>query len=126
LGAAMIEKHYTLDKSMPGPDHQASVDLPELAALVRSVRDASASLGDGLKVPVAAESETRPKIRKSLVIQSARLEPGTALEPSMLEVKRPWVDGAVDPSDLDKVLGARLRTAKAYDEPLMWKDLFGG
>ncbi len=125
LGAAMIEKHYTLDKSMPGPDHQASVEIPELAALVRAVRDASASLGDGIKVPVPAERETRPKIRKSLVIQARDLRAGTALEPAMLEIKRPWVPGAVDPSDLEKILGATLKVDKRYDEPLLWKDLFG-
>jgi sialic acid synthase SpsE len=125
LGAAMIEKHYTLDKGMPGPDHQASVEIDELAALVRAVREASASLGDGLKVPVAAESETRPKIRKSLVVQARGLRGGTALDSGMLEIKRPWVPGAVDPSDLDKILGATLKVDKRYDEPLLWKDLFG-
>jgi N,N'-diacetyllegionaminate synthase len=125
LGAAMIEKHYTLDRNMPGPDHQASVEIAELAALVRAVRDASASLGDGIKVPVSAESETRPKIRKSLVIQARGLPAGTALRADMLEIKRPWVPGAVDPADLEKVLGATLKADKRHDEPLLWKDLFG-
>ena len=125
LGAAMIEKHYTLDRNMVGPDHQASVDIAELTNLIRSVREASASLGDGVKVPVAAESETRPKIRKSLVIQSRHLEKGTVLKSEMIEIKRPWVEGAIDPSDLEKILGVKLKRAKSYDQPLMWKDVFG-
>ena len=125
LGASMIEKHYTLDRSMPGPDHQASVDIPQLTALINSVRAASSSLGDGIKQPVATEQETRPKIRKSLVIQSKALAEGTVLAPEMLEIKRPWVPGAVDPSDLEKVLGARLKKPKSYDEPLMWSDILG-
>src|SRR6218665_111891 len=67
LGAAMIEKHYTLDKNLPGPDHQASLDIPELRAFVTAVRQASASLGDGIKRPAPAEIDNRPLIRKSVV-----------------------------------------------------------
>ncbi len=111
LGGAMIEKHYTLDKTLPGPDHQASVDIKELAALVKAVRAASdirdqetgmaaiealahlvddvdmarSSLGDGVKQPAAEEEETRPKIRKSLYIHAANIDAGTVITPDMVE-----------------------------------------
>lgn len=122
LGAAMIEKHYTLDKNLPGPDHQASVDIQELTALCRDVRAASSSLGDGIKIPVAAESETRPKIRKSLVCGLPVLKAGTPITSDVLEVKRPWNPEAVDPCDFEKIIGRALKVDKVFDEPILWSD----
>lgn len=122
LGAAMIEKHYTLDKNLPGPDHKASVDIPELKALVKAVREASASLGDGVKKPVAAESANRPLIRKSIVCVAPKLAANTKISANMLGVKRPWVQGAVEPYEFDKICGMTLRKAKQYDEPILWED----
>ncbi|MGE0754110.1 MAG: N-acetylneuraminate synthase family protein [Alphaproteobacteria bacterium] len=123
LGAAMIEKHYTLDKNLPGPDHKASVDIAELKALVAAVRDASASLGDGVKKPVAAERANRPLIRKSVVCNVKELPQGTTITEDMLGVKRPWVEGAVEPFEFDKICGKKLRKAKQYDEPILWEDV---
>ncbi|MFW0778148.1 MAG: N-acetylneuraminate synthase family protein [Rickettsiales bacterium] len=122
LGAAMIEKHYTLDKNLPGPDHKASVDIAELKQLVQAVRDASASLGDGVKRPVEAESANRPLIRKSIVC-AASLKAGQAVTADMLAVKRPWVEGAVEPFDIEKILGLTLKCDKQYDEPVLWADV---
>jgi N,N'-diacetyllegionaminate synthase len=123
FGAAMIEKHYTLDRNMPGPDHQASVDIPELKALINAVRDAGLSIGNGVKIPVAAEYETRPKIRKSLVCGVPLIERGTVLAANMVEVKRPWTEDAVDPAELEKIIGRPLRHDKKFDEPILWKDI---
>lgn len=122
LGAAMIEKHYTLDKNLPGPDHKASLDIPELKQLIASVRDASASLGDGVKRPVSAEAANRPLIRKSVVCAAPQLIAGTAIEAHMLAVKRPWVEGAVEPYDMEKIRGLPLRHTKKHDEPILWSD----
>lgn len=149
LGSAMLEKHYTLDKNMPGPDHQASVDIPELKGLIKAVRAASdlyatkekhltvddiahlvddpkgarASLGDGIKKPTAEEAETRPKIRKSVVCGALMLPVGALLDYNMLEIKRPWVEGAVEPFELEKALGRKLKVSKSFDEPIFWSDL---
>jgi N-acetylneuraminate synthase/N,N'-diacetyllegionaminate synthase len=77
-GAAIIEKHFTVDKTLPGPDHRASLDLPELTALVRAVRRVEAALGDGVKRCMPCELDTRRVARKSLV--AARpLRPGERL-----------------------------------------------
>lgn len=67
LGAAIIEKHFTLDKSLPGPDHKASLDPEELADQIAGIRAVEAALGDGEKTPRASEIETRDVARKSLV-----------------------------------------------------------
>lgn len=122
LGATMIEKHYTLDKGMPGPDHKASADIPELTQLVQAMRDVSRSLGDGIKRPVAAEAKNRPLIRKSFTCGLESMAAGTLIEASMLGIKRPLVDGAVEPFDLDKIVGQRISKSKRFDEPILWSD----
>lgn len=122
LGAAMIEKHYTLDKNLAGPDHKASLDIPELKELVRSVRLASASLGDGIKKPVLAELANRPLIRKSVVCAIPNIKAGTVISADMLGVKRPWLVEAIEPYDIDKICGKTIARDKTYDEPILWKD----
>jgi sialic acid synthase SpsE len=89
LGACVVEKHVTLDRSRSGPDHPFAIEPEELRALVRQVRDVEAALGDGRKLgPAPDEQEMYDKARRSLV--AARAIPrGTVIEPSMLTVKRP-------------------------------------
>lgn len=122
LGAAMIEKHYTLDKTMQGPDHKASADLSELAAMTDALRQAAVSLGDGVKRPVDSERANRLVIRKSITCAEPRLEAGTTIEREMLGIKRPSVEGAVEPFDLDKIVGMKLTHEKHFDEPILWSD----
>ncbi len=66
-GAQVIEKHFTLDRSLPGPDHRASIEPAELADLVRDIRRVEAALGNGIKQPRPAEQANRPIVQKSLV-----------------------------------------------------------
>lgn len=84
-GAKIIEKHFTLDKTLPGPDHRASLELGELSAMVKAIRDIEAALGDGIKRPSVEEMKNRVAARKSLV--SAALV--AAGQPMKLTVKRP-------------------------------------
>lgn len=103
LGARVIEKHFTLGRDRPGPDHAASLEPDELEAMVRAIRDVEAALGDGRKSPSAAELPNRPIARRSLV--AAR--PVAAGEP--------WTAGAV--------------TAKRPADglsPMRWWDVAGG
>lgn len=84
-GATIIEKHFTLDRSLPGPDHRASLEPSELCDMVRAIRDVESSLGDGIKRPTASEWKNRPIARKSLVAaQDVRRG-----EPLVLACKRP-------------------------------------
>jgi len=117
LGAVAIEKHFTLDRNMAGPDHRASIEPKELKRLVDEVALAKAALGDGMKRPMPCEIENRPLIRRSLVA-AAPLRKGTRLARTMIEIKRP-ADG-IDPGDLDKVLGLVLQRDLEEDQPITW------
>jgi N-acetylneuraminate synthase len=88
LGATFIEKHFTLSRAMPGPDHQASVEPTELRALVEGVREIEAALGDGVKVPMPVEIPNMAVARKSLVAAKA-IAKGALITAHDLAVKRP-------------------------------------
>jgi N-acetylneuraminate synthase/N,N'-diacetyllegionaminate synthase len=119
-GAAIIEKHFTVDKTLPGPDHRASLDLPELTALVRAVRRVEAALGDGVKRCMPCELDTRRVARKSLV--AARpLRPGERLTREAIAVKRPGT--GISPADLERVIGRTVARALSEDEVIEWTAL---
>jgi N-acetylneuraminate synthase len=120
LGAVMVEKHFTLDRSAPGPDHRASIEPDELAALVRGVRVANESLGSPVKRPAPCELENLPLIKKSLVAARA-LRKGSRLTREMIEIKRP--QGGIEPADLEKVIGRSLQNDVQEDAPITWHDL---
>jgi N,N'-diacetyllegionaminate synthase len=120
LGACAIEKHFTLDKTMEGPDHRASIEPHELAELVNGVRIAHSVLGDGIKRPVPCELENLPLIRKSLVASRA-LSRGTRLSADMVEIKRP--EGGIAPGDLHKIIGMTLTCDLEFDQPISWTSL---
>jgi N-acetylneuraminate synthase len=87
-GAVMIEKHLTLDRSMPGPDHIASIEPSDFKAMVSGIRLVERALGDGRKVPMPSELKTIPVARKSLVARAA-IKRGERFSPATLAVKRP-------------------------------------
>jgi len=88
LGACVLEKHFTLDRTLPGPDHQASAEPDELAAMVAGIRKIESALGHGRKVPAASEAATAAVARKSLV--AARpIRAGTRLTEELMTIKRP-------------------------------------
>jgi len=119
-GAAIVEKHLTLDKAMPGPDHRASLDPGEMAALVRGIRTVESALGDGDKRPTPSELDTRRVARKSLVAARA-LRAGERLTADAVAVKRPGT--GIPPAELDRAVGRRLRRDVAADEVLEWTAL---
>lgn len=104
LGASVIEKHFTLSRSLPGPDHQASMEPDELRALVRGIRKVELSLGSNLKQPSASELETAKVARRSL-IAAVNIEAGTVLTRELIALKRPGTGLA--PSQLKKILGKK-------------------
>jgi N-acetylneuraminate synthase/N,N'-diacetyllegionaminate synthase len=117
LGAVMIEKHFTLDRSLPGPDHSASADPAEFVALVRSIREAESALGSGEKRPSPAELENLTGMRRALVV-TRPLPAGTVLDASMLAPKRPAT--GIAPRELDRLAGRRTKIAINEDQPLEW------
>ncbi len=88
LGATVVEKHFTLDRKLTGPDHAASVEPGELAAMVDAIRQIEQALGDGDKRPMPSEAKNAPIARKSLVARSA-IHAGEPFTPDNLGVKRP-------------------------------------
>jgi N-acetylneuraminate synthase len=87
-GATLIEKHFTLDRSLPGPDHEASLEPEELRAMVQGIRDAEAAVGTARKTPTDPEWKNRPVVRKSLVATQP-IKEGEKLTPKNIGVKRP-------------------------------------
>ena len=102
MGACVLEKHFTLDRSMEGPDHAASLEPNELADMVRSVRNIQLALGDGIKQPSADELKTRDVARKSIVA-AQKISQGETFTESNLTVKRSG--GGISPMLWDQVLG---------------------
>lgn len=88
MGACIIEKHFTMDRSMPGPDHQASLEPEELKAMVSAVRHVQEALGDGIKRPTAVELKNLGAIRRSIVAKRAIVK-GELFSEDNLAVKRP-------------------------------------
>jgi N,N'-diacetyllegionaminate synthase len=107
LGADMVEKHLTLDRSMPGPDHRASLEPDELRAMVAGIREAEAARGDGEKVPTAAERDVARVTRRSLH-WACDLPAGTFVTPAHLVSLRPGT--GMSPARQDGLLGRALRS----------------
>lgn len=102
LGATVIEKHFTLDRNLPGPDHKASLEPAELAAMVRAIRNIETALGDGVKLPSPSEAKNIAIARKSLVAARPILA-GEPFTEENLAAKRPGT--GVSPMLWDTVIG---------------------
>jgi len=120
LGACVIEKHFTLDRGLPGPDHKASVEPEELAALVHGVRIVEAAIGDGRKQPSPNEIDTAEVARKSLVA-AKDIDKGTVLTVESLAVKRPGT--GLPPAMRDQVVGRKARTGIPEGTPITFEVL---
>ncbi len=112
-GAVMIEKHFTLDKTLPGPDHKASLAIDELKAMIGAVRVVEQALGRAGKKPNAVEIKTRVVARKSLVAMTP-IAKGESFTTANLAAKRPG--GGVPPFAYWAYLGKRAKRAYAADE----------
>ena len=113
LGATVIEKHFTLDKNMEGPDHKASLEPRELADMVRAVRNIEAAMGSGIKAVSPSEAKNKPIARKSIVAARA-IRKGELLTEENLTTKRPG--NGVSPMKWNEVLGTRAVRDFEYDE----------
>ncbi len=118
LGACVIEKHLTLDRSLPGPDHAASLEPPAFATMVERLRATALALGDGVKAPAPAELEVARVVRKSWHA-AVDLAAGTVLTAADVCLKRP----ATGLSATRSPIGCRLKVACAADEPIREADI---
>lgn len=117
-GASVLEKHLTLDRTAPGPDHAMSLGPDEMRDYIAQARAAEAARGDGLLGMRPGEADVRNVARKS-VVAASDLPAGAALRPENLEIKRPG--GGVGPDEWDALLGRRLRVAVRRDALITWE-----
>jgi N-acetylneuraminate synthase len=120
LGAAVIEKHLTIDRDLPGPDHKASMEPREIMALVQGVRTLESALGDGVKILAPFEANVRKVARRSLVLKHD-IKAGDLIEASMLTAVRPA--GGIDPYLMEFVVGHRAKHSMKAGQMLTWQDL---
>jgi N-acetylneuraminate synthase len=104
LGAAVLEKHLTLDRTLPGPDHKASLEPQEFARMVKGIRQVESALGSPVKHPTPSERRNREIARKSIVT-ACPIEPGEAYTDRNLAVKRPY--GGRSPMEYFDLLGEK-------------------
>jgi len=120
LGAVVIEKHFTIDPALPGPDHKASLSPKELASLVRGIRRIELAIGDGRKRRMPAEEDTAQVARRSLVFAD-NFRAQTVIKSEMLIAKRPAT--GVQPGLKQQLVGRRLRCDVELDQPFAWEML---
>ena len=120
LGAEVIEKHFTLDRELPGPDHSSSLEPHELMAMIRSIRDTDILLGNPEKIPCPKEIEMRVFARRSVTL-ARDVSQGSLLTSDMLTLLRPG-DG-IPPVELSKVIGSQIKRSMQEGETLHWEDL---
>ena len=122
LGADVLEKHFTLDRSQQGPDHSFAVEPDELRDMVTQIRDVEAALGDGYKRGPSAEEavEMYSKARRS-VVAACHIPVGTRIERTMLTVKRPG--HGIKPKLIDTLVGRVAARDIDYDEVVTWEML---
>lgn len=120
MGATVIEKHFTLDRNLPGPDHSASLTVEELSRLVRQIRDVEAALGSPVKAPSEVELPVRAVVRRSVMARRA-LPAGHALTAGDLILLRPA--SGIEPKHFDALPGRVLAAAIEAGQPLTWDHL---
>ena len=115
LGAKCIEKHFTLNSNMKGPDHKASIEPKELKYMIKAIRNIEASLGDALKKPSKSEIRNMSVVRKSIVA-SKNIKKGEIFSELNLTAKRPG--NGLSPFSLNKVLGKKSKRNFKKDQQI--------
>jgi len=120
LGAVLIEKHFTLDRSLPGPDHRASLEPDELKEMVRRIRDVEKALGDGIR-KLTEDEERIKKVARRSIVAKVRIPKGTIITEDMLDLKRPGV--GIEPKHMSDVIGKRAKKDINPDELVTFEKL---
>lgn len=120
LGAKVLEKHFTLDKNLPGPDHKASLDPEEFSDFVNHIRDAEIFLGNGVKRCMPSEQSTKDVARKS-VVSTRALSAGEVLSIEDLAIKRPG--NGIQPKRIYELIGKKVTQPIPEDYPFQEDDI---
>lgn len=117
LGASVIEKHITLDKNLPGPDHKASLEPHELTDMISQIRNVENILGSSEKRPTESEKAIRDTVRKS-IITARNIKKGEVIKRDMLSIKRPGI--GISPVEIERIIGKKTKKDITADEILHW------
>jgi len=117
LGAKVIEKHFTIDKTLPGPDHSMSLEPEELKKFVKAVRITEEMLGDGVKKPTEEEKNMQAYARRG-VVSLKQIRMGETIDDSNITLKRPAT--GIDPRQIDAIIGKRAIVDIPADKPIAW------
>jgi N,N'-diacetyllegionaminate synthase len=120
LGARVIEKHFTLDSELPGPDHKASLEPDQLGALVRQIRDIEVALGSDVKAPTVSELPVRELVRRSVTTVRPLVE-GATIGEGDITLMRPGT--GIPPIDFEKVIGRKSARNIPAGATLTWSDI---
>ena len=120
MGAKVIEKHFTLDRDMEGPDHKASLEPEELEAMVTAIRNVERAMGDGIKKPTRSENDLKKTVRRSLVT-AKEIKAGDTISPNDIFIKRPGT--GISAEFKDKVVGMKSGSDISADSVIKWEDL---
>lgn len=120
LGACVVEKHFTLDKNLEGPDHKASLNPIEFKAMVDAIRNVEVAMGDGVRKFSENEEEIKKVARKSIVLNQD-VKKGTVLQREMLSIKRPGT--GISPKNIDKIIGKIVISDLNANSVLKWDDM---
>jgi sialic acid synthase SpsE len=122
LGANLVEKHFTLDRSLPGPDHPFAVEPDELTSMIRHIRDVERALGTGRKEgPSGVEAEEMYRKARRSVVAACDIPSGTRVTRDMLTVKRPGF--GIKPRFIDAIVGRTANRDIEADDVITWEML---
>lgn len=120
LGAKVVEKHFTLNKNMKGPDHKTSLNPQELSRVVKGIRIIEKALGNGVKKLSLGEKKNMKFVRRSIVALQ-NITKGEVITPDVISCKRPgW---GIQPKDIDKIIGCKARGNIKKDEVIVWRKI---
>jgi len=117
LGASIIEKHFTLDRNLPGPDHKASLEPDELKMMIKAIRNTEIAMGDGIKRPNKSEVEIMKVVRKTLVA-ARNIRKGEIIEETDITIKRAGT--GIPPKFMDIIVGMKINKDIEKDTPFDW------
>ena len=118
MGAVVLEKHFTIDRNLPGPDHRASLEPDELKEMMKTIREVEKVMGNGIKKPTEEEENIKKIVRKSIVAK-IDISKGEIVTENMFDIKRPGT--GIEPKYLDRLTGKRTKHRVKKDEVLTWE-----
>jgi N-acetylneuraminate synthase/N,N'-diacetyllegionaminate synthase len=120
MGAKVIEKHFTLNKNLPGPDHKASLEPKEFKEMVKAICDVERALGSGVKKPTKNEEKIKKIVRKSIIAKTD-IPKGEKIRKEMLIIKRPGT--GIEPKYINKIIGKIAKREIKKDSLIKFQDL---